>query len=251
MNYAAGNIVDDGSRRRFGIGWEVVASDFTNEKNARESELGRTDKGEDGDPNRHITEWPISQTGEDYRPYGEDELRRSGEIRKVGEPLQKSKHGPTSEEIHERLKELRALHDTLSKVTDKFYGLAWTRCRSPDYWNHLWLTYHIAGATVEEVWEITQNKWPKLVKEARPFGPNEAEKLQKFVRTSNITLLECDTILADFDFKREKACCLKLYNALRTFPIAPRWKHITSWEAQDRAIRRRGFSVASWVLNWF
>ncbi|KAI1125045.1 hypothetical protein F5Y10DRAFT_284547 [Nemania abortiva] len=200
---------------------------------------------------RLIAEWRVSRTREDYKPYSEQELRRFGELWKVGELPQKPRYALSTEEIHEGLRELEALHKTLSKITDKFYELAWTRRRSPAYWNHLWLTFHLAGATVEEVWDIIRNRWPILVKEMESFSSNEVEKLWEFVETSNNILVQCDSILADFDFEREDAYCLKLYKTLRTFPIAPRWKRIVSWGTQDKFMRRQGSNVVSWIVGWF
>ncbi|KAJ8131870.1 hypothetical protein O1611_g1751 [Lasiodiplodia mahajangana] len=250
--------INDESLRQLDTKQEIVDSDLPVEENTEDVEKRESDKEEDNlnplvDPelNRLVTEWRISKTRESYKPYSEEELRRFGTLWKVGEPPQEREHMSTADEIHGCIKSVETLHEALSGVADKFYELAWTRRYSPDYWNHLWLTFHLAGATVEGVWEITRNKWPKLVKERRPFNPNEIEKLRKFVRTSDIILRECDIILNDFDFKREEACLIKLYNVLRTFPIAPRWKRSTSWGAQDKVVRRRGFGIMSWFGNWF
>ncbi|KAF2970980.1 hypothetical protein GQX73_g2541 [Xylaria multiplex] len=135
------------------------------------------------------------------------------------------------------------------RIVDKFYELAWIR-NSQDYWNHIWLTLHLAGATVEDVWEIVNSKWPKLLKEAKPFGPKELEKLQKFTESSEEIIHQLDSVLCDFDFKKERAFCLKLYKILRRFPIAPRWKRATSWEAQDKLVGRQGFDILRRIVNW-
>jgi hypothetical protein len=204
------------------------------------------------DPELHrlITEWRIRKTQEDYKPYSEEELRRFGAQWKVGvAPPKNTEPAPTDDEINKRLQELEAIYKVLDKITDKFYELAWTR-RSPDYWNHIWLTLHLAGATVEAVWEITGRKWPKILKERGSLGPREEEKLRKFIETSSRVLLQCDSVLQDFDPAREQVSCWKLYKALRAFPIALRWKHRTSWEIQDKAIRRRGFGMLKWFVSW-
>ncbi|KAI1421681.1 hypothetical protein F5Y12DRAFT_688923 [Xylaria sp. FL1777] len=255
--------IDDENLHRFGSQWRVTqeqscsilttsGSPAKNGIKGKEPEPERENDEEEQlspliDPEFHrlITEWRLNKTREDYKPYSEVELRRFGEQWKIGIP----KYAPTEREVREKLKELEVIYANLSRIIDKFYELAWTR-KSQDYWNHIWLTLHLAGATVEDVWEITRNKWPRLLKEIRPFGPKEVEKLRNFIEISGAVILQCDSVLCDFDFEKERACCLKLYRVLRAFPIAPRWKRITSWEAQDKLIRYQGFGLLNRLVNW-
>ncbi|KAI3337208.1 hypothetical protein HD806DRAFT_518130 [Xylariaceae sp. AK1471] len=257
---------DDDDLRRFGVEWKVgeqqshpipsasnhpivensepVGAEYKNDKQEKYNPLV------DPELHRLITEWRIRRTQKDYKPYSEEELRRLGAQWKVGVvPPQKAEHVPSDDEIHRRLQELETIYKNLNKITDKFYELAWTR-RTPDCWDHIWLTLHLAGATVEEVWEITGRKWPKVLKERGSLGPREEEKLRKFIETSRRVLLQCDSVLRDFDPERERACCLKLYKALRAFPIALCWRRKTSWEIQDKAMRRQGFGILNGIMSW-
>ncbi|KAI8628728.1 hypothetical protein F5Y19DRAFT_485533 [Xylariaceae sp. FL1651] len=105
----------------------------------------------DKDLHKLVTEWRRKKLEEDYEPYSED-LRRFGTQWSVRMP-QKGGYMPTQHEINGKVQELETLHDEISRVIDRFYELSWTR-RFPDYWDHVWLTSHLAGATIEEVWEI-------------------------------------------------------------------------------------------------
>ncbi|KAJ2980713.1 hypothetical protein NUW58_g6874 [Xylaria curta] len=165
------------------------------------------------DPELHrlITEWREKKTRDDYQPYSEEELREFGELWKVGVLSRQPEYLRTKEEIHEGLKELEELYTTLIRVSDNFYELAWIR-RSPDFWDHIWLTFHLAGATVEEVWEIVHHKWPKLLEEGKFFGLHEIEKLREFIGSSNTILLQCDYLLGEFEFKRERQSLSALPN---------------------------------------
>ncbi|KAI1367027.1 hypothetical protein F5Y08DRAFT_299808 [Xylaria arbuscula] len=253
---------DDESPRQFGNGWRTardrIRSSLSNpnpptKDGAQES---ATEQAEDEqrlpsplvDPELHrlITEWRVSRTRESYKPYSEAELRKFGQQWKVGS----AKYAPSEEEVREKLNDLQLIHTSLDRVTDKFYELSWTR-NTQDYWHHIWLTLHLAGATVEEVWEITRNKWPKLLKEMKPFGPREVEKLENFIEISGGIVLRCDLILSEFDAEHERTCCAKLYRVLRAFPIAPRWKCTTSWEAQDRYLRQRADGLLNRLFGWF
>ncbi len=261
MTTALANINDE-SLRRFGSDWRVAQEqtrsistafnlpakdDIKGTETQRENdEQERPSPLIDSELHRLITEWRISKTREDYNPYSEEELRKFGEQWRVGIP----KYAPTEREVSEKLRELEVIYTNLSRIIDKFYELAWTR-NSQDYWNHIWLTLHLAGATIEEVWEIIHDMWPKLLKEMTPFGPKEVEKLREFIETSGDIILQCDSVLCDFDFDKERACCRELYRVLRVFPIAPRWKRVTSWEAQDKVIRHQGFGLLNRLVNWF
>lgn len=232
---------EDDIADRFGSRWRTtrdgIRSGLTDPNSPAKNGTHKTDTEQENDerlpsplvdPELHrlITEWRISRTREDYKPYNEAELRKFGQQWKVGS----ARYAPSEEEVREKLNDLELIHTTLDRVIDKFYELSWTRnCQC--YWHHIWLTFHLAGATVEEVWEITHNKWPRLLKDMKPFGPKEVDKLEKFIEVSGAIVLRCDLILSEFDAENERACCLKLYRVLRAFPIAPRWKCITSWEA--------------------
>ena len=91
---------------------------------------------------------------------------------------------------------------------------------------------------------------PRLLKDMKPFGPKEVDKLEKFIEVSGAIVLRCDLILSEFDAENERACCLKLYRVLRAFPMAPRWKCITSWEAQDNSLRKQSSDLLNRFLDW-
>ncbi|KAI2642719.1 hypothetical protein GGS21DRAFT_189726 [Xylaria nigripes] len=191
---------------------------------------------------RHRIKWGVDKAREDHKPYRKDDSQE------VGASLQKPHDIPTKREVYGRLQDLEALHEVLSSSAERFYHLALIR-RSSDYWHHIWLTFHLAGATVEDVWEIAHNRWPVLLKKKKPFAPQEVEKLVSFIERCSKVVIQCDSILGDFDFGRERACCWNLYKTLREFPIAPRWKRKVSWEMQDQAVLRQGIGVLSWVAD--
>ncbi|CAJ2512773.1 Uu.00g008920.m01.CDS01 [Anthostomella pinea] len=95
----------------------------------------------------------------------------------------------------------------------------------------------MAGATTEDVWIIIRYTWLKMLQKTARLGPGEWIKLNAFIELARDTVVRCDSILAEWNHRRERESCLKLYGALRGFPIA-KWKTLdVSWQTQDGLMR--------------
>jgi len=263
------------------------------------------------DPELHrlVTEWRVRRLRDDYKPYSEAELRQFGAQWRLPGPLPlppsalkaDARIRVSESEISAWEAQLETMHAALVELAERLHDLAWTRACVParnrrshrhgnditrltgpesaagygsEYWDHINLTLHLAGATVEEVWEILHGEWPRLLKAQNGYlSFGEAEKIEQFVTRGGEVLLRCDALLSrdvDSNFnhdgnnsknknrerrskEKERACLADLYEVLRTFPLAPWWKRRTLWDVRDAKVRpRRSLRrMVRRVVRWF
>ncbi|KAI1080202.1 hypothetical protein F5B20DRAFT_119011 [Whalleya microplaca] len=171
---------------------------------------------------------------------GEDTARSSREWKTGGQ----QKDAPTEDEYRDILQDLVALHETMCRTADTIENMSRTRpCIK--FWDHIWLTFHMAGATTEEVWYIVRYTWLKMLQKTGRLGPGEWEMLKEFIKSARDTIIECDRIFASWNHEKEGEFCLEIYKVLREFPIAKPKKRNASWQAQDGLMCKLIYDVSS------
>ncbi|XXH06010.1 hypothetical protein Hte_012455 [Hypoxylon texense] len=143
---------------------------------------------------------------------------------------------PTEDEYRDLLQDLADLHATVCGTADAIEELTHTRPYMT-YWDHIWLTYHTAGATTEGVWDVVRYTWHKVLQATGRIDRGEWGKIKEFTRAARETIGECDGVITSWEPRDESKSCLGLYKALRKFPIAKRKMGDPSWRAQDRLMR--------------
>ena len=139
---------------------------------------------------------------------------------------------PSEEEYRGMLQDLASLHRQVCMTADTIEKLSRTLPHGK-LWNQIWLTLHMAGATTEDAWSIARYAWLKSLRVGK-LGPGEWGRLDEFIKSARDTITNCELTLADWNPQQERQYCLKLYSALREFPIAKGKKNDVYWQCQDR-----------------
>ncbi|KAI4869693.1 hypothetical protein F4820DRAFT_364169 [Hypoxylon rubiginosum] len=143
---------------------------------------------------------------------------------------------PTEGEYRDLLQDIANLHAAVCRIADAIENLTHTRsCMI--YWDHIWLTFHMAGATTEGIWDIVRYTWHEMLQRTGRLGPGEWGTVEVFVTVAKAAISKCDRIISGWEPHGERESCFRLYKALRQFPIAKMKTRDPSWQAQDRLMR--------------
>ncbi|KAI4862392.1 hypothetical protein F4820DRAFT_451053 [Hypoxylon rubiginosum] len=143
---------------------------------------------------------------------------------------------PTEKEYHNVLRDLAGLYAEFCKTVEAIAKNLHHSDSCMVYWDPIMTALNMAGATMEEIWEIVYYLMSVDLRVIGKVNRTDWARVEMFIKHTRQGIAGVQSVVSRWFPDRERESCLKLYSVLGALLIANRRLCDPSWKAKYRAM---------------